>query len=204
MTQQSKKADTGNRRSEGKKQVGLPCSDAVAVAAVREPGVPAIEGTAVIQGKEPSANHPSQKSGRENVSEASHASEGTSTSSGFHNKELGRRGEEAAAKFLERKGMEILERNWTCGAGEADIIAREDDAILHFVEVKTRSGIEKGFPSEAVTPKKRERYERIALAYLAQGDMRDVSVVFDIISIVATGKNRAFLRYHRNAFSGCE
>ncbi|MEG0505076.1 MAG: hypothetical protein RR547_10575, partial [Raoultibacter sp.] len=31
-----------------------------------------------------------------------------------HNKELGSRGEEAAVRFLERRGFEILERNWTC------------------------------------------------------------------------------------------
>lgn len=126
------------------------------------------------------------------------------STSGMHNKDLGRRGEEAAARFLERRGMEILERNWTCLAGEADLIAKEDDEVLHFVEVKTRSNIEKGFPSEAVTQQKRERYERIALDYLAQCEVSEVSVMFDIISIVATGNNRAFLRYHRNAFSSCE
>lgn len=65
---------------------------------------------------------------------------------------LGKRGELAAARFLERKGYEILETNWTCVAGEADIIALEDDSLC-FVEVKTRSNAEKGFPSEAVDAK---------------------------------------------------
>lgn len=67
--------------------------------------------------------------------------------------ELGARGEEAAARFLERKGMEILERNWTCSAGEADIICRDEDTLC-FVEVKTRSTVEKGFPAEAVDERK--------------------------------------------------
>ena len=40
--------------------------------------------------------------------------------------ELGRKGENAACKFLERKGFTILERNWVCPAGEADIIASID------------------------------------------------------------------------------
>lgn len=35
---------------------------------------------------------------------------------------LGKRGELAAVRFLSRKGYEILETNWTCVAGEADII----------------------------------------------------------------------------------
>lgn len=120
-----------------------------------------------------------------------------------HNQDLGRRGEQAAARFLERRGMEILERNWVCAAGEADIIAHDGEAI-HFVEVKTRSNIAHGFPSEAVTPEKRSRYERIAAIYLSRHEYVDISVLFDIISIVVTGPNRAFLRYHRNAYASCE
>ena len=67
--------------------------------------------------------------------------------------ELGRKGENAACKFLERKGFTILERNWVCAAGEADIIASIDTEYgseLHFVEVKTRKSTAKGFPEEAV------------------------------------------------------
>ncbi len=120
-----------------------------------------------------------------------------------HNKDLGRRGEQAAARFLERRGMEVLERNWVCSAGEADIIAHDGEAI-HFVEVKTRSNIAHGFPSEAVTPEKRSRYERIAAIYLSRNEYVDVNVLFDIISIVVTGPNRAFLRFHRNAFASCD
>lgn len=79
---------------------------------------------------------------------------------------LGKRGELAAVRFLSRKGYEILETNWTCVAGEADIVALEEDTLC-FVEVKTRSNVEKGFPAEAVDAKKRDRYERIAACYLA-------------------------------------
>ena len=32
---------------------------------------------------------------------------------GERNAELGRRGEDAAARFLDRRGYEIVERNWT-------------------------------------------------------------------------------------------
>lgn len=120
-----------------------------------------------------------------------------------HNLDLGRRGEQAAARFLERRGMEILERNWVCAAGEADIIAYDGEAI-HFVEVKTRSNVAHGFPSEAVTSEKRGRYERIASIYLSRSKYVDVSVLFDIISIVVTGPDRAFLRFHRNAFASCD
>ena len=68
-----------------------------------------------------------------------------------HNLELGMRGEDVACLFLERRGLEILERNWRCKSGEADIIALDTDALV-FVEVKTRSSESNGLPEEAVTP----------------------------------------------------
>lgn len=113
--------------------------------------------------------------------------------------ELGKRGENAAAAFLERHGFDIIERNWTCPAGEVDIIASNGHS-LHFVEVKTRNGTGCGFPEEAVDEEKRQRYERIAEFYLKGYAQTEIAVRFDIIAIVVTGPNRAFLRMHRNAF----
>lgn len=113
--------------------------------------------------------------------------------------ELGKRGEEAAACFLERREYEILDRNWKCIAGEADIIALQDDTLC-FIEVKTRKDAQKGFPSEAVDTRKRSRYERIAACYLKDHDYADVRVRFDIIAILVLGEDRAFLRHHLNAF----
>ncbi|MEF9925371.1 MAG: YraN family protein [Raoultibacter sp.] len=118
----------------------------------------------------------------------------------MHNKTLGARGEHAAGLFLERRGYEIIERNWVCPGGEADIIARDDDDCLVFIEVKTRSDAEKGFPSEAVTAAKRARYEKIATYYLAQHPLEDVFVRFDVVSIVVVAPERAFIRHHINAF----
>lgn len=115
-------------------------------------------------------------------------------------KELGRRGEDAAARFLYQRGYDIVARNWTCGFGEADIIARDGDAIV-FVEVKTRSGIEHGFPSEAVDAKKRDKYEKIALAYLAECDEVDLAVRFDVVAIVVMPPDRAVIRHHISAFA---
>lgn len=115
-------------------------------------------------------------------------------------KELGRMGECAARIFLERKGYEILETNWTCFAGEADIIALDED-VLCFVEVKTRRDPSKGFPSETITKKKRQRYEKIAACYLADYGGGDIQVRFDFIGIMALGCDRVFLKMIKNAFS---
>ena len=113
--------------------------------------------------------------------------------------ELGKRGEEAAACFLERREYEILDRNWKCIAGEADIVALQDDTLC-FIEVKTRKDAQKGFPSEAVDTRKRSRYERIAACYLKDHDYADVRVRFDIIAILVLGEDRAFRRHHLTAF----
>lgn len=118
---------------------------------------------------------------------------------GVRNKELGKRGERAAARFLEHRGYKVIARNWSCLAGEADIIARDQDALV-FVEVKTRSNIEKGLPEEAVTKEKRSRYERIAAFFLADFPEVDIPIRFDIISILVVQEDKALIRHHINAF----
>lgn len=117
-----------------------------------------------------------------------------------HNREIGKRGEDAATRYLMILGYEILERNWKCPAGEADIIARDGRTIV-FVEVKTRTSLKKGLPSEAVTPQKRSRYERIAGWYV-HGKCKyvDVPVRFDVIALLVASKDRAFVKHYRNAF----
>jgi putative endonuclease len=97
---------------------------------------------------------------------------------------LGRWGEDLAARHLERAGYELLARNWRCKAGEIDIVARLDQAIV-FVEVKTRSGLGFGEPASAVTQVKAHRIHAVAGRWLAEcrppgwHDLR-----FDVISIV--------------------
>ena len=54
-------------------------------------------------------------------------------------KEIGRKGEQVAADFLERRGFTIRDRNFYTRWGELDIVAVEKTEIIHFVEVKTLS-----------------------------------------------------------------
>lgn len=120
-------------------------------------------------------------------------------SQGQRNAELGRKGEDAAARFLERHGYEILERNWTCFAGEADIIARDGSSLV-FVEVKTRSHCECGQPSEAVGKDKRKRYQGIAACYVQNFDSSDLMLRFDVVSILVTAHDRARVIHTIDAF----
>jgi putative endonuclease len=114
-------------------------------------------------------------------------------------KRLGERGEDAAAAYLERAGMTIVERNWRCPAGEIDIVALDDRTIV-LCEVKTRRTAAKGSPEEAITPAKRRRYAKLAAAYLQSSGIEPVNVRFDVVTLLVIAEDRALLRHHRAAF----
>lgn len=99
---------------------------------------------------------------------------------------LGRRGEEAAAKYLEGKGMKILERNLRTPVGEIDLVARQRD-VLAFVEVKTRRGNAFGSPGEAVGPRKQRQITRAAKWYLNDKPNKKLQPRFDVIAIIVDG-----------------
>jgi putative endonuclease len=76
-------------------------------------------------------------------------------------------GEGIAAKYLEKRGHVVLERNYWRPWGEIDIVCQKGDT-LHFVEVKTVSreagrGIR---PEENVHPAKLKRLHRAIQTYL--------------------------------------
>jgi putative endonuclease len=114
--------------------------------------------------------------------------------------EVARRGEDAAAAFLTRIGMDVLERNWRCSAGEVDIVARDGDALV-FVEVKTRRSERAGTGEEAVSPTKQRRIVKLAEAYLRDCGIEErPEVRFDVVAIRVIAKDRALLRHLRAAF----
>ncbi|HEY3318641.1 MAG TPA: YraN family protein [Coriobacteriia bacterium] len=115
-------------------------------------------------------------------------------------KELGQRGEAAAAAYLQRAGMTVAVTNWRTAAGEIDIVAW-DGPDLVMVEVKTRRSMRMGSPEEAVSPAKQRRLVRLARAYLAETASRPRLVRFDVVSLRVLAADRALLRHHRNAFA---
>lgn len=99
------------------------------------------------------------------------------------NQDVGTRGEDLAAEFLESAGMVVLARNWRCRYGELDLIV-QDGAVLAFVEVKTRTGTHYGTPAEAVTPTKAERLRRLAGIWLSEQDTRWTRIRVDVVTVV--------------------
>jgi len=96
-------------------------------------------------------------------------------------REKGQQGEDLAASYLVRKGFRILERNWTAGKLEVDLIA-SSQRIIVFVEVKFRNSNQYGAPWESVNSAKRRSVVRAADVYI-QRNAVELEPRFDIISI---------------------
>jgi putative endonuclease len=95
---------------------------------------------------------------------------------------LGAWGELVAAHALESQGYHLVARNWRCRHGEIDIIAKTDEALYAFVEVKTRRGRDMGTPEEGFTPQKSQKLMQLAQLYLAEHDL-DVDWRIDLVAV---------------------
>ena len=85
-------------------------------------------------------------------------------------KEFGNTGEDIATEYLKKQGYIILERNFYCKQGEIDIIAKDKNEVV-FVEVKSRSDVGYGLPSEAVTKQKIKHLCRTARYFLYKNNV---------------------------------
>ncbi len=97
---------------------------------------------------------------------------------------IGIKGEESAVKLLEDNGFSILKRNYSVhNVGEIDIIA-EKGGDIHIVEVRTR--LNRGsYPdsAESVKGTKRLKVMRTAGYYLAENNLYDRNVVFEVCMV---------------------
>lgn len=101
--------------------------------------------------------------------------------------ELGRAGEDAAARHYEASGYEVIARNWRCRVGEIDLILRRG-GVLVFCEVKTRRGSGFGAGWEAVTARKCAKVRRVAEAFLLTArQMAGGPIRFDVASVSVQG-----------------
>jgi len=115
---------------------------------------------------------------------------------------LGRRGEEAAERYLVSVGYRILARRYRTRAAEIDLIAEDGDTLV-FVEVKARSSMSFGRPSEAVDRRKRTRIAGAASLYLARRGASDRACRFDVVEVLETGGTPPRIRLIRDAFEAC-
>ena len=98
----------------------------------------------------------------------------------------GKEGEEAAVKYLENKGYQIICKNFRCIQGEIDIIAKSNEYII-FVEVKTRTNYQYGEAREAVDIRKQKHIYEAAKYYLYKNKMEECKTRIDIIEVYIIG-----------------
>lgn len=98
-------------------------------------------------------------------------------------KNVGDSGEDFAAAMLKNDGYKVIERNYAVQGGEIDIIAIKN-GVMHFIEVKTRTGIEFGYPADSVTEAKQKRIKTAARSYLSSRSGRWNNVSFDVYEVM--------------------
>ena len=113
---------------------------------------------------------------------------------------LGRWGEKYCQRFLKRKGLKKLARNFSCKTGEIDLIMVDIDGTIVFVEVRTRADESFGPAESSITFAKKAKLLRTAQYFLATHNIENRPFRFDVVTIVLAPTGRPLLRHYDNAF----
>ena len=112
---------------------------------------------------------------------------------------LGKKGETLVALNLEQQGFTIRHQNYSCRAGEIDIIAEKGD-VRAFVEVKLRTSHYFAL-SEVITPAKQRKIITTARLYNSQQrDLENYVYRFDVALVEHNGYDYD-ITYIPNAFT---
>ena len=114
----------------------------------------------------------------------------------------GIQGEEAACRYLEKKGYHILDRNFRGGRYEIDIVAQNGNIVV-FCEVKTARSKKFGPSITWVTQDKIKHITRAASEYINIHEFHGCSFRFDVIGLDAEG-GEISIKHIENAFTAPE
>lgn len=114
---------------------------------------------------------------------------------------LGRKGEDLAAKHLQRIGYRIVGRRERVLRGDIDIVALDGRTVV-FVEVRSRSDTRHGHPAETVGPVKQRRIAELANAYIRRHRLQDCQVRIDVVTVTFGADTGAgpIVEHFENAF----
>ncbi|MDR1016673.1 MAG: YraN family protein [Coriobacteriales bacterium] len=108
--------------------------------------------------------------------------------------------EEVATIYLKRQGIEVLEKDWRSGSGQADLIYKEDNELV-FADVRASTTGELPEETNEEIRAGRKAAEKLVIDYLSTHNYESCRIRFDIIAVGLLGKSKAFLRHHRDAYS---
>jgi putative endonuclease len=113
---------------------------------------------------------------------------------------FGNRSERAAARYLRRQGLRVVERNYTCPLGELDLVAVEGGCIV-FVEVRSTGTDNTDRPAASVDAAKQRRLTNLALHYLQQRQLLGRPARFDVLALSwPEGRREPEIVHYRQAF----
>ena len=101
----------------------------------------------------------------------------------YFKQKIGKFGENISYNYLIKNGYKILDRNFSCKQGEIDIIAFSKQKELVFIEVKTRSNLKYGTPSESVTLYKKNHIISSSKYYIYLNNFFDTNIRYDVIEV---------------------
>ena len=121
---------------------------------------------------------------------------------------IGKLGEDLACNYLVKKGYQIINRNYRLKIGEIDIVAKNKNKILIFIEVKTmkQSGnpaIAELSPEDNLTKSKLKRLSRTCEFFLMEkpellDEKRGWRI--DLIAVSLNEELNATFRHYENIF----
>ena len=97
-------------------------------------------------------------------------------------KDVGAAFETRALVFLQRQRLRFVARNVACRGGEIDLVMRDRDGALVFVEVRARARREFGGAAASIGWQKRQRLVRAAQYYLLTRVSSVPACRFDVIA----------------------
>ncbi|MBD3670907.1 MAG: YraN family protein [Gammaproteobacteria bacterium] len=110
----------------------------------------------------------------------------------------GRQAESLACRYLEKQGLDLIEKNYSCRLGEVDLIMQDGESLV-FIEVKYRNNDLYGHASEAVGRRKQAKVIKTALHYLqTHHRYREWPMRFDVVTI--EGEAGKDIQWLSNAF----
>ena len=115
---------------------------------------------------------------------------------------IGGDAERVACDYLASHGYRIVETNYRCKLGELDVVAEDQDGVLCFVEVRSRTRGPRDFgrPVETIGQVKRRRIIRAAEQYIfARAVDPERAMRFDVVGVVFE-PNHVTLELIRDAF----
>lgn len=97
-------------------------------------------------------------------------------------RDAGARGEQLAARYLEREGYRVVRRNYRCPLGEIDLVVEGVDGLV-FVEVRTKRSPCLVPPEETIRRSKALRLIKLAEHYLAATNQEQRPWRVDVVAV---------------------